>query len=339
MTSDDGEALEGDIIDRSGPSPAGTVRDLERELEWMAAVVDFRVEQYFSEVPAVGVEAGDGWPAPPDSATSSSAWATFVRENDLSRAERAAVVLALIPHLRPRLLDVFLTRNAMYERRFTEFGGVTTDDGFEPTGETLSFLLGGQDLATRFTVARILEPEHRLVRAGVLRLDPGPTRSPIKGPLRVDPNWLRHITVGRTRRPALGADFPAHRLQTHLGWDDLVLHPGTLQQVNEILAFVTHGRALMVDWGMAPRLRPGHRALFYGPPGTGKTLTAALLGQQEPRRDVYRVDLSLVVSKYIGETEKNLARVFDGAQQHGWILFFDEADALFGKTLGDHERP
>jgi SpoVK/Ycf46/Vps4 family AAA+-type ATPase len=81
---------------------------------------------------------------------------------------------------------------------------------------------------------------------------------------------------------------------------------------------------------MAGRLRPGYRALFHGPPGTGKTLTAALLGKAT-KRDVYRVDLSTVVSKYIGETEKNLANLFDQARNRDWILFFDEADALFGK--------
>ncbi len=96
----------------------------------------------------------------------------------------------------------------------------------------------------------------------------------------------------------------------------------------------------MNDWGMAAKLRPGYRSLFYGPPGTGKTMTACLLGKSTGR-DVYKVDLSLVVSKYIGETEKNLARVFDQAQHKGWILFFDEADALFGKrseTKDAHDR-
>jgi SpoVK/Ycf46/Vps4 family AAA+-type ATPase len=70
--------------------------------------------------------------------------------------------------------------------------------------------------------------------------------------------------------------------------------------------------------------------LFYGPPGTGKTLTASLIGDTVGA-DVYRIDLSMVVSKYIGETEKNLANVFDQAESKNWILFFDEADALFGK--------
>ncbi|MDH3970079.1 MAG: ATP-binding protein, partial [Rhodospirillales bacterium] len=101
-------------------------------------------------------------------------------------------------------------------------------------------------------------------------------------------------------------------------------------QIEEISTWIEHGETLMNDWGMAPKLRPGYRSLFYGPPGTGKTMTACLLGKATGR-DVYKIDLSLVVSKYIGETEKNLAKVFDQAQHKGWILFFDEADAFFGK--------
>nr|WP_285222276.1 MULTISPECIES: ATP-binding protein [unclassified Lysobacter] len=81
---------------------------------------------------------------------------------------------------------------------------------------------------------------------------------------------------------------------------------------------------------MRSKLRPGCRALFFGPPGTGKTMTATVLGKMTGR-EVYKVDLSMVVSKFIGETEKNLAGLFDRAEHKDWILFFDEADALFGK--------
>jgi SpoVK/Ycf46/Vps4 family AAA+-type ATPase len=86
----------------------------------------------------------------------------------------------------------------------------------------------------------------------------------------------------------------------------------------------------MQGWQLKKRLKPGYRVLFHGPPGTGKTLTACLLGKGtgDP---VYRIDLSKVVSKWIGETEKNLAALFDRAEQGGMILFFDEADSLFGK--------
>jgi len=77
-------------------------------------------------------------------------------------------------------------------------------------------------------------------------------------------------------------------------------------------------------------VKPGYRALFHGPPGTGKTLTALIIGKKT-NRDVFRIDLSMVVSKFIGETEKNLSQLFDRAKNKEWILFFDEADALFGK--------
>jgi SpoVK/Ycf46/Vps4 family AAA+-type ATPase len=81
---------------------------------------------------------------------------------------------------------------------------------------------------------------------------------------------------------------------------------------------------------MKHRLRQGYRVLFYGPPGTGKTLTATVLGN-ETGKEVYKIDLSMIVSKYIGETEKNLELLFARAEDKDWILLFDEADAIFGK--------
>ncbi len=103
-----------------------------------------------------------------------------------------------------------------------------------------------------------------------------------------------------------------------------------MNRVNEIRAWLSYGDTLMQEWRLDQKVKPGYRALFFGPPGTGKTLTAALLAKVTDR-DVYRVDVSMVVSKYIGETEKNLSRLFDAASYKDWILFFDEADALFGK--------
>jgi hypothetical protein len=334
----------------SGDDPiAAGLHDLERELAWFVRLLDLRMRSYFP--PPAGAAAAPGpSPAeletadrsPPDHGQSPSSWASFLRDNPLSFTERAALVLAMVPHLRPRLLDVFFTRNATFDRRFTEFGGTRIDDEFEPTGETLAFFLGGDSLEARVAVARLLEPDHRLIRGDVLRLGATPRRDQpaMKSPLRVSPEYLSLFTLGRRPRPVLSADFPAQRLETALDWSDLVLHPGTHKQLAEIQAFIAHGHTLMRDWSMAARLRPGHRALFHGPPGTGKTLTCALLGKT-CGRDVYRVDLSLVVSKYIGETEKNLARVFDRAQQQEWIVFFDEADALFGKrteTKDAHDR-
>jgi AAA+ superfamily predicted ATPase len=326
-------------------------RDLEQELAWLARVIDARFKDYFgqakvdAQLRAGGrtVEAQAGFDlTPPDLAASDSSYAHFVGHYDLSFAERVAVVLSLIPHIRPQLLDIFFTKNKTFDRKFTEFGGVRggPDGDFTPTGETLAFLLAGNDLALRFAVQTLFDGDHFFARHNILRLTPLGDEPPLKAPLRLADEYLSYFTTGQPRRPNFGASFPARSIETQLSWDDLVLHPGTRRQVEEIETWLDHGDTLLNEWGMAPKLRPGYRSLFYGPPGTGKTLTACLLGKATGR-DVYMVDLALVVSKYIGETEKNLARVFDQAQHKGWILFFDEADALFGKrseTKDAHDR-
>lgn len=110
----------------------------------------------------------------------------------------------------------------------------------------------------------------------------------------------------------------------------MILEETTIQQVTEIESWIKLELEIMNNPGLAKFIKPGYRSLFYGPPGTGKTLTASLIGRYTGLT-VYRIDLSKVVSKYIGETEKNLARIFDQGENKNWILFFDEADALFGK--------
>uniref|UniRef100_UPI00356782ED ATP-binding protein n=1 Tax=Draconibacterium sp. TaxID=1965318 RepID=UPI00356782ED len=113
-------------------------------------------------------------------------------------------------------------------------------------------------------------------------------------------------------------------------WNDLVLKEKTLEEIKELETWLNYNEQLMSEWGMRDKIKPGFRVLFYGPSGTGKTMTTCLLGKYTGR-DVYRVDLSMVISKYIGETEKNLSGLFNKAEHKNWILFFDEADSLFGK--------
>ena len=148
--------------------------------------------------------------------------------------------------------------------------------------------------------------------------------------LELSDEYLSFFTSGNAYKPDFSANFPAKRLSTKLDWTDLVLDPHVLGEVAEISAWLEHQNTIMDDWGLNKQLKKGYRSLFYGPPGTGKTLTACLLGKQMGL-DVYRIDLSQVVSKFIGETEKNMANIFDQAENKNWILFFDEADALFGK--------
>ncbi len=305
--------------------------DLELELDWLAAVLDARLKQYFSkETSRVAMT----FPEPPPLAESHSAYAQFLRRHEISMETRLVILLALVPHIRPQLLDILWVRNETTQRGFTEFGGVQSSGhgGFLPTGETAVFLLAGDDLAIRFRVASLFDGDRFLARNDILHLRPsGAQGEPeLSGVLALSREILYRFTTGVSRSPTFSADFPARLVRTELEWRDLVLPASTLSELEEIKIWFKHGHVLLREWGMQKKLRPGFTCLFYGPPGTGKTLSACLLGKL-CGSDVYRVDLASIVSKYIGETEKNLARVFDLAEHKRWILFFDEADALFGK--------
>ncbi|HEY9624550.1 MAG TPA: AAA family ATPase [Crinalium sp.] len=141
-------------------------------------------------------------------------------------------------------------------------------------------------------------------------------------------------------RPRL--DDLAQRIESGSAWNDLVLPDSQRQVLRDIAAHVRQRAKVYEQWGFAGKggRGLGITALFAGASGTGKTMAADVLAQ-ELQLDLYRIDLSSVVSKYIGETEKNLRRVFDAAEVGGVILLFDEADALFGKrsdVKDSHDR-
>ncbi|KUL44577.1 AAA family ATPase [Streptomyces sp. NRRL F-4489] len=140
----------------------------------------------------------------------------------------------------------------------------------------------------------------------------------------------------------MGLDELGRRIEPRAGWDDLVLAERQLRVLREIVAHVRRRATVYQDWGFAASLRSGLgvTALFAGGSGTGKTLAAEVMAR-ELGLDLFVIDLSQVVSKYIGETEKNLSRVFDAAERGGALLLFDEADALFGKrseVKDSHDR-
>lgn len=137
-------------------------------------------------------------------------------------------------------------------------------------------------------------------------------------------------------------DGLAERIEPRATWEDLVLPPDRLEQLHDIAAQLRHAQQVHEDWGWAARgdRGLGIAVLFAGPSGTGKTMAAEVLAQSL-QLDLYRIDLSQMVSKYIGETEKNLRRIFEAAEAGGAILLFDEADALFGKrseVKDSHDR-
>jgi AAA+ superfamily predicted ATPase len=149
--------------------------------------------------------------------------------------------------------------------------------------------------------------------------------------------WLTCRAQARTR-----IDELAQRIEPTAAWEDIVLADSQKQVLRAMAAQVKQRSTVYEDWGFAAKSSRGLgiSALFHGPSGTGKTMAAEVLAR-ELELDLYRIDLSQVVNKYIGETEKNLRRVFDAADASGAILLFDEADALFGKrseVKDSHDR-
>jgi hypothetical protein len=300
------------------------------ELQWLGRVIDARMQLYWNRP---GDHRSIYDVEPPDLSSDTSLYAQVIKHYRVNFEERVILLLSLAPHVQPHLLDVFFVKNADYDRGFTEFGGIKgkSHSGFIPTGETAAFILAANNLESRFNILEIFNEDHFFQKFKILKLVNTASDEPfLSGVLSIYIEYLNYFTNGVTHKPDYNINFPAKRIFTELDWDDLVLEAHTLSEVLEIRDWIEYGDALLNDWGMKKKIKPGYRALFYGPPGTGKTLTACLLGKAA-NLDVYRIDLSMVVSKYIGETEKNLANIFDQAQNKNWLLFFDEADALFGK--------
>jgi len=300
--------------------------NLEIALDWLKTVLDECLKMRFGQ--------SDGIEISPLSFYSDDSWlAYFMADCQPGFEEFTVLMLALAPHLQPHFFNKLIAEHLPEGGDFPEFGGIKRGNhrGILPTGETAQFMLAGDNLGKRLEIQRILAGEHWFAQKRILWLERVAEGEPaMSGRLLLDSEIVELLTLGAVGKPRFSVDFPAEYLETAMEWDDLVLHPATLRQIGEIENWIKHNDTLLHDWGMKKRIKPGYRALFYGPPGTGKTLTATLLGKYTGKA-VFRIDLSRVVSKYIGETEKNLSRLFDKAENKDWILFFDEADALFGK--------
>jgi AAA+ superfamily predicted ATPase len=298
-------------------------------LAFLRATITARLQTHFQNTPTIP-------PAVPVIFQDNSPFAQFIQTQQPNTAEFTLLLLALAPHLQPDFFTHLIAEHLPQGGDFPEFGGVkaTNHRGILPTGETAQFVLAGDDLEKRLEIQRLLSPDHWFSEKHILWLEPVREGEPMmSGRLILDPEIVEQLTTGTVSKPRFSMDFPAEYIETDMEWSDLVLHPNTLRQIHEIEHWITHSNTLLEDWGMKKRIKPGYRALFYGSSGTGKTLTATLLGKYT-HKEVFRIDLSRVVSKYIGETEKNLSKLFDKAENKNWILFFDEADALFGKRTG-----
>lgn len=301
-----------------------------QEIEWLEKIIRSRLHNYFNKENELA-DILSIQPVEPGNFVSN--YSEFIIKNHLNFEERLVLIMALAPHVRPDFFDNIFNQELNGQGEFPQIGGIRGKSfrGFLPTVETALFVLAGNDLELRFKTQFLFDTEHFFYKNQVINLSDSTDHEPVTSArLLLEQEYIEMFTVGKISRPRFSSSFPAQYLSTELSWDDLVLNSNTLAQIKEIENWINYNNLLLHDWGMKAKLKPGFRCMFHGQSGTGKTLTATLLGKYTGR-DVFRIDLSTVISKYIGETEKNLSLLFDKAQNKEWILFFDEADALFGK--------
>ena len=305
---------------------------IEKELRWLTDVIVARMKMYFNQECQVS-DIHQILPTPindPD-----SPYAHFLETHNMNFEDRILLMLAWIPYLKPQLFDCFQVKNSDTGLRFSEFGCIENDkDGsIHPTLATALFILAGDNINSRIELAAYFTRHPFFATSLFFHKDESGGPSFSNWIISASQEYLDRLIFNRTFIPDNFSTFPATHISTSRTWDELVLDKTTMQQIEEIKIWVKYGNEIREKWKLDDKLKPGYRALFYGPSGCGKTFTASLLGKATGK-EVYCIDLSMVVSKYIGETEKNLSKVFEIAEDKDWILFFDEADALFGKRTG-----
>ena len=256
---------------------------------------------------------------------------------ELSRLEYLVFLIAAMPEFDPgfyqQIIGVFSENKDLDLDEFLLFGGKKGKSyrGILPTVQTARFIIAGDDPYKGLEVLQLFESENNLIRNNLIGLSPAEDGEPFgSSGIFISEEAYGFITTGKYKSPNFSSKFPAKRIQTGLDWRDMVLNNSVQDHIKDLRIWLQHVDVLRQDPEIGKKINPGYHALFYGPPGTGKTMTAVLLGK-EFGKEVYRIDLSQMVSKYIGQTEKNLERLFQLAENKDWVLFFDEADALWGK--------
>lgn len=298
------------------------------EFEYLKNLIQFRL----------GNQAVPQLPEMPDVENWSLPLKDFLIEHHLERNPDVATLLliALAPHARPELFDATILSFLENSNDYPEIGGVRGQNsrGFLPTAQTAVFLLAGNDMGRRKEIEMLLWTDQYLAKNKILWIEELPLGEPVmSGKIIMALDYIDLFLFGTSAPPHFSMSFPARKITTALTSEDIVMSEEVRIHFQNLKDWIENSPELSANWDTQERLRKGYRVLFYGPPGTGKTLTANVLGN-ETGKDVYKIDLSMVVSKYIGETEKNLELLFARAEDKNWILFFDEADAIFGKRTG-----
>ena len=254
----------------------------------------------------------------------------IIDNSELTNDDARLLLIAVVHHVQPEFFDHSINGGLRGEGDFPLIGGMRGKNfrGFIPTGQTAVFLLGGADWEHELAYQKLFWADHVLARNKIIWLaEVEPGEPVLSGRIILSQDYVDILLHNKVIAPHHNINFPAKLISTARNREDLVISGTLNRDFDHVLDWVKHKEAVEKRWADGKK---GYRCLFHGPSGTGKTFATCILGK-ETGREVYRIDLSLVVSKFIGETEKNLELIFARAENKDWILFFDEADALFGK--------
>lgn len=256
-----------------------------------------------------------------------SAWAQMREEMNLEREEMFMLCFLYTAQFKPNVITKLWTSEKLSNR----IGGLKKEQiqNVAPTFRTVLYVMAGEKTVKHAMHYAELS-QSRLFKEMVIVADDKGKEILDNQALKINEEYYRWLMNGQKMKIGVSSDFPAVLLETQFSFDDLVLKKSVTDQLKFLMAFVKSQDELYANESFASKVKKGYVAMLYGPPGTGKTMTVSVMGK-ELDIDVYCIDLSRVVSKYIGETEKNLEKIFQRLEHKRCILFFDEADALFGK--------
>jgi hypothetical protein len=304
-------------------------KPLPRELHYLVELIRFRIESVLSP-PTAGIE-----PPMPPVAVWQLPIGRWIRDYNkintpLTDNEAMVLLIAVVDHIQPDLFDQSINSVLRDMADFPMIGGVRGKNyrGFIPTGQTAVFLLAGVNWEGDLRCQQVFWADRVFARSKILWLGDVEEGEPVlSGKIVISHDYVDTLVHDKVIAPHHNVNFPAKLISTPKLRSQLVINDELKKSFDHIIDWIKHKAEVEKNWGDGKK---GYRCLFHGPSGTGKTFAACMLGK-ETDREVYRIDLSLVVSKFIGETEKNLELIFARAENKDWILFFDEADALFGK--------
>lgn len=303
---------------------SGINQFLNKEFAWAKQLILFKFESYFKDEVENSIDK-----IQPPLIGMDTAYEQFLLDHQLDLEERILLAVALAKNLKPELFNPFLIENSVTQKAYPEFGGVIKDDKFIPTYRTVAFLLNAIPEALPLKIYTFFEQDHIFYQKHILDYANTNFQNRLNTPISLTLEVEYFLLTGRKYKAEFNADFPAQEITTNLNWDDLVVSSKVQYSLEEILKWYKYKSVFQENEHYSKWIKKGYRSLFFGPSGTGKTLAVSLLGKNLDI-PVYRVDLSMIISKYIGETIKNLEKIFARAEHNQWILFFDEADAIFG---------